>query len=45
MEIKHYTPFPILSTTSSLEDTIEVLNNLSEFLNFQNFLDPNLESE
>ncbi len=40
--IKYTTPFPILSTTSSLEDTITAFNNLSEFLNTQNFPDPDL---
>ena len=36
------TPLPLLSTSASLVDVIENYNNLVEFLNYQNFPDPNL---
>ena len=42
MYISYDTPFPTLSTSASLADVIKSHNNLVEFLNSQNFPDPNL---
>lgn len=43
MHTPTHTPFPKLSTTSSLADVVSEYNNLAEFLNQQNFPIPDLE--